>query len=197
MAPSTTTALPVSVLRKSRTGEARLRAHAVWSTSARGPMRVLTAESLSTERGYGAPMADEPLVVWLPGGVRTEIHLTSQDTEGAFCLLVDQLPAGWALPPHTHANEAETIHVLEGEFEVRIGGVTTRVLPGQTAHVPRGVVHSGANVGPGPGRRVVLFSPGGLERFFLSVGAPAPGGRVDLGAVVAAAERHGWEFVRP
>jgi hypothetical protein len=43
----------------------------------------------------------EPPVVWMPGGVRTEIQLTGADTDAAFCLLVDEPPAGWSLPPHS------------------------------------------------------------------------------------------------
>jgi hypothetical protein len=51
----------------------------------------------------------------MPGGVRTEIHLTGDDTGGAFCLLVDHPRAGWSLPPHVHDDAAETIHVIEGD----------------------------------------------------------------------------------
>ncbi|MBS1891542.1 MAG: hypothetical protein JST59_09620 [Actinobacteria bacterium] len=46
-------------------------------------------------------MPADPEIVWMPGGVRTEIHLTGDETGGAFCLLVDHPHAGWSLPPHT------------------------------------------------------------------------------------------------
>ena len=39
-------------------------------------------------------MDASPRVVWMPGRVRTEIHLASQDTGGAFCMLVDYPPVG-------------------------------------------------------------------------------------------------------
>jgi len=69
-------------------------------------------------------------------------------------------------------------------------------LAGQTIHVPCGVVHSSSNIGTSPGRRrIVIFSPGGTERFFLEVGASAPDADVDLAAALAAATRHGWEFI--
>jgi quercetin dioxygenase-like cupin family protein len=95
-------------------------------------------------------MADAPRVVWMPGGVRTEIHLAGEDTAGAFCLLVDHPPSGWSLPPHRHANETETIHIVEGEFELELDGARTRLLAGETIHIPRGVAHSGGNVGRAP-----------------------------------------------
>lgn len=140
-------------------------------------------------------MRDGPHVVWMPGGVRTEIHLAGEDTDGAFCLLLDRPPVGWSLPAHRHHNEAETIHIVAGEFEMRINGTRSRVAAGETVHVPRGVIHSGANIGDEPGRRVVLFSPAGMERFFLEAGAPVPDAELDVAAALAAAERHGWEFI--
>lgn len=94
-------------------------------------------------------MAGKRQVVWMPGGVRTEVHLTGADTGGAFCLLFDEPPAGWSLPAHRHRDEAETIHVLDGEFEIEIEGERTRLSAGDTIHVPRGAVHEGANVGRG------------------------------------------------
>ena len=86
-------------------------------------------------------MAADPRVVWMPGGVRTEIHLAGADT------------------------------------------------------VPRGVLHSGANISRQPGRRMVIFSPPGTEEFFLEAGAPTARTEPDLAAALAAAIRHGWEFV--
>jgi quercetin dioxygenase-like cupin family protein len=141
-------------------------------------------------------MTEALSTVWMPGGVRTEIHATGEDTDGAFCLLVDEPPVGWSLPAHRHRDEAETILVVEGTFAVDVDGERTRLEAGASIHIPRGVVHASANVGERAGRRVVLFSPAGMERFFLEVGLATPDEPVDLSAALAAATRHGWEFVR-
>lgn len=133
--------------------------------------------------------------VWMPGGVRTEVHLGGEDTGGAFCLLVDEPPAGWSLPAHRHRNEAETIHVVSGAFWMEVDGRRLRLEAGQTVHVARGVVHAGGTLGDEPGRRVIVFSPAGLERFFLEAGAPAPGEEAGRAAALEAATRHGWEFM--
>ena len=85
--------------------------------------------------GYVRLVSGEPQVVWMPGGVRTEIHLVSDDTDGAFCLLVDEPPAGWSLPPHLHRGVAETIYIIEGEFEMEIDGERSALVAGQTVHV--------------------------------------------------------------
>ena len=132
----------------------------------------------------------------MPGGVRTEIHLGAEQTEGAFCLLVDYPPAGWSLPAHLHHGVAETIVVLEGEFEMTVAGETSQFVAGQTVHVAADVVHAGADVGAGPGRRVVIFSPAGMESFFLEIGQHSSSAEVDQAVAVAAANRHGWEVVR-
>lgn len=140
-------------------------------------------------------MDEAPRVVWMPGGVRTEIHLDRVDTQGAFCLLVDHPPAGWSLPPHVHHGVAETIHVVDGEFEVSLAGRPFRLVAGQTIHVPADMIHSTMNVGAGAGRRVLMFSPAGMEEFFLQAGGESPDAEVDRADVLAAALRHGWEFV--
>jgi quercetin dioxygenase-like cupin family protein len=98
------------------------------------------------------------------------------------------------LPPHRHRNEAETIHVVEGDFEMEVDGRRSRVSPGQTIHVPAGVTHSSSNAGPQAGRRILLFSPAGMERFFLEAGARGPGGELDAADTLVFATRHGWEF---
>jgi quercetin dioxygenase-like cupin family protein len=149
---------------------------------------------LSREPEYRRPMKPDPCVVWMPGRVRTEVHLVGSDTNGAFCLLVDHPPAGWSLPAHLHRGAAETIYVLEGEFEMSIDGQSSVLQAGHAVHVPADVIHSSANVGPRTGRRMVLFSPAGMERFFLEVGAPNAEIEIDLRAAGAAAARHGWQF---
>jgi quercetin dioxygenase-like cupin family protein len=133
----------------------------------------------------------------MPGGVRTEIHLAGEETGGAFCLLVDHPPAGWSLPAHRHANEAETIHIVEGDFELQLGGKQVELSAGETVHIPKGVVHSGTNIGRQAGRRIVVFSPAGIEAFFLETGAPTAQVTADPAAALASATRHGWEFAEP
>jgi hypothetical protein len=41
----------------------------------------------------------------------------------------------------------------------------------------------------------VVFSPAGIERFFLEAGASTPDAEIDLAAALASATHHGWEFV--
>jgi quercetin dioxygenase-like cupin family protein len=136
-----------------------------------------------------------PVVVWMPGDVRTEVHVTAAQSAGALCLMVDEPPGGWSLPPHRHSNEAETIHVIHGHFDLDVDGQLSALGPGDTAHVPAGVTHSSANSGKATGRRAVVFSPAGIEGFWLEIGKSQPGYEFDPGEVLTAARRWGWEFL--
>jgi hypothetical protein len=42
---------------------------------------------------------------------------------------------------------------------------------------------------------VLVFSPAGIERFFLEAGTASEDDRPDARALTAAAERHGWEVL--
>lgn len=139
-------------------------------------------------------MSTDPRVVWMPGGVRTEIQLVGSETGGAFCLLVDHPPPGWSLPAHRHRNEAETIYIVAGSFNIEVDGSSSRLSAGDSIHIPRGAIHSGANVGPETGHRVVMFSPAGLEGFFEEAGRSTPGD-IDTATALAIATRHGWDFI--
>jgi hypothetical protein len=50
-------------------------------------------------------------------------------------------------------------------------------------------------VGDATGRRVLIFTPAGIENFFLEAGAPSLEDEVDPRTALASALRHGWEFV--
>lgn len=130
----------------------------------------------------------------MPGGLRVDVHLTSEETAGAFSMMVDHPQAGWSLPPQRHASESETIHVVAGRFETVVDGEPIVAGPGETVHVPQGVVHSGRILGPLPGRRVLIFAPGGMDRFFLEAGTDAPDVSPEPAELLDIAGRHGWRF---
>ncbi len=125
----------------------------------------------------------------LPGGVRARIHVTGDDTGGAFTLLTDVGPPGWSLPPHRHARESETIHVTAGALWMEVDGERRDLTPGETIHVPRGVLHSGGTLGDDPVHRVVVFAPAGMEHFFEALAVTS-----DPGEMLQLARDHGWTF---
>ncbi len=50
--------------------------------------------------------------------------------------------AGATVPAHSHVHE-QIVHVLEGTFDMTIGGEEVRLGPASMAVIPSGVVHSG------------------------------------------------------
>jgi len=78
-----------------------------------------------------------------------------------------------------------------------VDGQESRLSPGQTVHVPADVVHSGGNTGDVTGRRIVIFSPAGMESFFLETGVASEDATIDFDAALASAKRHDWDFVNP
>ena len=91
----------------------------------------------------------------------------STETQGAYSLLKLTAPSGspWSTH-HTHP-ATEAWYVLDGELTFRLG---ERILPapaGSFVLAPGETPHSQVNSGPGPAEYLVIFSPGGLEDFFL------------------------------
>lgn len=132
--------------------------------------------------------------VWLMGDL-LEVHLTGKDTGGSLCVVVDHPQPSFALVPHRHRNEDETIHIVDGTFDVVIDGVERELGPGDTVHIPRGTVHAIRNSGPATGRRVLVFHPAGLEHFFLEAGTASPDDARDPRDLLTLARHHGWEVM--
>ena len=105
------------------------------------------------------------------------------------------------MPPHFGRYEDETLWVLEGLFGLRVGDVTLELGPGGYAFVPRGTGNALTNVGDGPGRILVLATPGGLHEKYLdelggASGVPgAPAGPADTERAAAIAAKYGVEFL--
>jgi FAD/FMN-containing dehydrogenase len=53
----------------------------------------------------------------------------------------------------------------------------------------------GVALGTRRGRRMLIYSPAGIERFFLEAGAVTAESGVNLGALIEAAARYGREFL--
>lgn len=60
---------------------------------------------------------------------------------------------------HVHNTMDETIFVLEGTIEFRVGSERFSRPPGSVAFVPRGIHHGFSNPGPGRARVLILFDP--------------------------------------
>lgn len=112
-----------------------------------------------------------------PVGGQIITKATDEDTAGAYALFENVMPAHSPGPlPHIHHRHDEAFYILEGELTVRVGSQTFTAASGSFVFVPRGTVHQPANPGTQPARFLLIFSPGGMGRFF----ADAAMGRVPI-----------------
>ena len=79
-------------------------------------------------------------------GVQMKILLSSEDMGGQFSLIEGLMPPGGDGGLHLHANEDESMHLLEGELEVTIGDRTFLVASGETTS-QRGISHTASAIG--------------------------------------------------
>ncbi len=95
---------------------------------------------------------------------------------------------------HVHAARDEGFLVSDGEFELRVGEVLHRLMPGDSLLAPRGIPHAFRNT-TGTGRILLAFQPAGtMEDFFVE------GSRLGPLTPLAFAElssRHGMQVVGP
>ena len=97
-------------------------------------------------------------------------------------------------PLHTHEAQDESWYVLEGELRFKLGDTMQAAPAGSFVFVPRGTVHAFQNVGPGPARILVIFTPAGMEPFFERF-AELPGmSRSTLACSPDSAPRWGWKW---
>jgi quercetin dioxygenase-like cupin family protein len=130
-------------------------------------------------------------------GVPIHIRLRAGETNGALGLFESHDPAGDGPPPHIHHREDETFHILEGDYEFRVGDRSIRARPGDTLFAPRSVPHSYRCLSPEGGRISVTLTPAGFDAFFQQVGAMSPAEQKDFPRIAQLAADFGLEFLAP
>lgn len=106
-------------------------------------------------------------------------------------------PPGLGIPPHVHSREDEVIYVVEGEYEIFLGGKIFRAGPGSVLNFARGTAHGFQNVGAIEGRTLWVVTPGAsFEQFFHEL-AQVPPGPPDVSALAALFGRYGMELLPP
>lgn len=137
-----------------------------------------------------------------PIGGPMVVKLRDADTAGAYSVHDNTIPPGSPGPrSHVHHHHEETFYVLDGELTVRVGERKIVAPAGSFVVVPRGVVHRPSNPGPEPTRVLLVFSPGGMDRFFeeaaegsMPLAGPPPTDPAVLERLTAFTESYGYEF---
>src|SRR5437588_4650080 len=150
----------------------------------------------SLAQHYALPW-DESAPRWFLGAP-TQVKATAEQTGGAFGLVEQVLPAGFASPYHVHRREDESFYVVSGELTFFCGDQVVRARAGTFVFGPRHIPHGFRVDGTGPARLLLLATPGGFEQFVLDLGeAAAPAGPPDMAKLAATAARYEVELLGP
>jgi quercetin dioxygenase-like cupin family protein len=93
-----------------------------------------------------------------PVGGPVTFKVRSAESGGALTVLETEVAASQGLPFHVHANEDETLYVLEGSFRFQLGDEVRDAPVGSFVYVPRGLPALLPDVGESAGRMLVTFS---------------------------------------
>ncbi len=89
-------------------------------------------------------------------------------------------PGGRMPVPHHHRDWEETIYGLKGSTTWTVDGRTVEVGPGDSLHIPRGIVHGFINDTAAPTTCLCVLTPGLLgPAYFRDMAALLTGGRPD------------------
>jgi quercetin dioxygenase-like cupin family protein len=130
------------------------------------------------------------------------MRATSQTTNGAFGLVEQLMPPGFASPYHVHHLEDEAFYVLEGEIAFVCGGKWMTAGPGDYVFGPRNIPHGFKVDGASPARMLLLCAPGGFEQFVLDLSEPEPAPGVppalpDMAKLMAVAAKYSIDILGP
>ena len=108
---------------------------------------------------------------WGPGD-RYTFLVTGEESGGSMFAVDCFVGAGGGPPPHRHLAEDELFYVFDGTISFTASGETRTVSAGESVFVPRGEAHAYSNVGDTDARMVAVYTPAGMEGWFLEVFEP-------------------------
>src|SRR5262245_20984478 len=111
-----------------------------------------------------------------PFGIEMKVLLSTEATGGAISVIMAWHEPGDGPPDHVHFSQEEMFFIVEGIYELTVGGETSTVGPGTMVFIPRNVVHRFRNVGDATACMLDWSLPGGQDRYFKAVSELAAGG---------------------
>jgi len=103
-------------------------------------------------------------------GIVMKRLLSGEQTSGQFCLFENMSGGNTRTPVHIHAEDDETIHVIEGELTAVIDGQPRCLTAGESIFMPRGIPHQLVNISGIPARYILIGTPALFERFLEAAG---------------------------
>jgi quercetin dioxygenase-like cupin family protein len=104
-----------------------------------------------------------------PFGLDVKVLLSTEATGGAISVLMGRIKPGEGPGDHVHFNQEEIFFIVEGTFELTVGGQTTTAGPGTIVFIPRNVVHRFKNICDTTGCMLDWTLPGGQDHYFKAI----------------------------
>ena len=145
---------------------------------------------------------EEGSALWFLGTL-TFVKATRDQTRGAFALIEQVIPVGFASPYHLHRAEDESFYVVEGQVSFVCDNRWLKVGPGVFVFGPRDFPHGFRVEGTTPARLLILATPGGFERFVVEMSEPAkeltlpPPAPPDMSKLMTLANKYRIEILGP
>ena len=132
-----------------------------------------------------------------PNGCSKVLKAQAADAAGAYSLMECGVPPGLWTPPHIHHDAEEGWYVLAGELTFHVGEEHIVAPAGSFVLAPRGTVHAFGSTGTSAARYLLLFSPPGMEQYFVALHEliQASGGQPDPEAAEALRRQFHMEHV--
>ena len=131
-------------------------------------------------------------------GVVMKQQLSGEETNGTFSLFENRSGGESKTPIHVHADDDETLFIIEGQMQALIAGKEQTIQAGESIFLPRGIPHQLMNTSGSPAHYMLLCTPSGFEGFLAEgghvkasdevIGPPTP---ADIERLKAAAPKFG------
>ena len=132
-------------------------------------------------------------------GSKMAFKAVTEDTGGRYSLIEYTAGPEFTGPaPHVHLEMEEGFYVVEGAFQIQVGGEQILAKAGSFLLIPRGTVHTFANPLPTQSKFLLIASPAGFEHYFEEL-APLVGehGYPTAEAMQGLAEKYNFRIVPP
>src|SRR5450631_2185905 len=153
-------------------------------------MKVTTSQGKVLAPGEGLRLQSGP-------GRDLIFKVTGEDTGGAFDYFIVEVAPHGGPPLHVHHKQEETIHVLKGQFKVRIGDEHFQLKEGGFAYLPSKIPHAFLNLTDQPAEIIVVYTPGGGHKFYEDLGPATRSGTADRTAIAAIFEKYDMTLLGP
>lgn len=143
-------------------------------------MEAITSRAKALAAGEGLKLQSGP-------GRDMVFKATGDDTDGAFDFFTVEVAPMSGPPLHVHHSQEEAIFVLKGRYKVQVGDEIFRCDVGGFVYMPKQVPHAFFNLTDETGEIIVIYTPGGGQKFYEEFGPAARAGadRATLAALFA------------